>query len=118
MYFIYLLLIIFLYFLQQYSKSIHSSKIEKIIPTLEIKKNVVLGAQFKCPAKDGQYEDSIQCDKYYECTDGIPTPKLCPDGLVFDPTIRKRNKCDQPFNVECGDRTELRKYCYCYYSYI
>lgn len=66
-------------------------------------------AQFKCPPKDGQYEDARQCDKYYECVDGIATEKLCPDGLVFDPLIRKVNKCDQPFNVDCGDRTELRK---------
>ncbi|XP_049886425.1 protein obstructor-E-like [Pectinophora gossypiella] len=65
-------------------------------------------AQFKCPAKDGQYEDDRQCDKFYECVDGIATTKLCPDGLVFDPTIRKINKCDQPFNVDCGDRTELQ----------
>ncbi|XP_059054152.1 protein obstructor-E-like [Achroia grisella] len=65
-------------------------------------------AQFKCPAKDGQYEDDRQCDKFYECTDGLVTTKLCPDGLVFDPTIRKINKCDQPFNVDCGDRTELQ----------
>uniref|UniRef100_A0A2A4JQJ5 Chitin-binding type-2 domain-containing protein n=1 Tax=Heliothis virescens TaxID=7102 RepID=A0A2A4JQJ5_HELVI len=65
-------------------------------------------AQFKCPNKDGQYEDSVQCDKFYECVDGVATTKLCPDGLVFDPTIRKINKCDQPFNVDCGDRTELQ----------
>lgn len=81
------------------------------------------GAQFKCPNKDGQYEDDRQCDKFYECVDGVATTKICPDGLVFDPTIRKINKCDQPFNVDCGDRTELRKYgliiatylycCYC-----
>ncbi|KAF2883114.1 hypothetical protein ILUMI_23055 [Ignelater luminosus] len=64
--------------------------------------------QFKCPPKDGSYEDPIQCDKFYECVDGVPKEKLCPDGLVFDPTIRKINKCDQPFNVECGDRTELQ----------
>ncbi|ENN78822.1 hypothetical protein YQE_04722, partial [Dendroctonus ponderosae] len=62
---------------------------------------------YKCPPKDGQYEDSRQCDKYYECVDGEAVAKLCPDGLVFDPLIRKRNKCDQPFNVDCGDRTEL-----------
>lgn len=42
--------------------------------------------------------------------DGVAHEKLCPDGLVFDPTIRKINKCDQPFNADCGDRTELRKY--------
>ncbi|XP_076258401.1 protein obstructor-E-like [Rhynchophorus ferrugineus] len=66
------------------------------------------GQGFKCPAKDGQYDDPRQCDKYWECVDGEATPKLCPDGLVFDPLIRKRNKCDQPFNVDCGDRTELQ----------
>nr|CAD7613865.1 unnamed protein product [Timema genevievae] len=63
---------------------------------------------FKCPEKDGQYEDPIQCDKYYECQDGKAKEKLCPDGLMFDETIRKINKCDQPFNVDCGDRIELQ----------
>lgn len=65
---------------------------------------------FKCPPKDGQYEDSSQCDKFYDCNEGRAVEKLCPDGLVFDPLIRKINKCDQPFNVDCGDRTELREY--------
>ncbi|KAL0850459.1 hypothetical protein ABMA28_012258 [Loxostege sticticalis] len=68
----------------------------------------LVSAQFKCPSKDGQYEDERQCDKFYECVDGVATEKLCPDGLVFDPLIRKINKCDQPFNVDCGDRTELQ----------
>jgi len=66
------------------------------------------GQSYKCPAKDGQYEDSRQCDKFYQCVDGVATEKLCPDGLVFDQLIRKINKCDQPFNVDCGDRTELQ----------
>ncbi|XP_025831508.1 protein obstructor-E [Agrilus planipennis] len=66
------------------------------------------GQQFKCPPKDGQYEDPVQCDKFYVCEEGIATPKLCPDGLVYDPLIRKINKCDQPFNVDCGDRIELQ----------
>lgn len=70
-----------------------------------------LGAQkFQCPVKNGQYEDSVQCDKYYECTDGVAKERLCPDGLVFDEGLRKVNKCDQPFNIDCGDRTELRKW--------
>jgi hypothetical protein len=36
---------------------------------------------------------------------------------VFDETIKRFNKCDQPFNVDCGDREELQepqpvnKYC-------
>lgn len=66
---------------------------------------------FQCPNdKSGQYKDAVQCDKYYECDDGVATERLCPDGLVFDETIRLKNKCDQPFNVDCGDRTELRKF--------
>ncbi|XP_049782395.1 protein obstructor-E-like [Schistocerca cancellata] len=65
-------------------------------------------SNFKCPEKDGLFEDSRQCDKFYDCRDGVATEKLCPDGLVFDPLIRKINKCDQPFNVDCGDRIELQ----------
>lgn len=68
----------------------------------------IADAQFKCPPKDGQYEDANQCDKFYDCQDGVAVEKLCPDGLVFDPTIRKINKCDQPFNADCGDRNQLR----------
>lgn len=64
-----------------------------------------------CPNdKYGQYKDNVQCDKYYECVDGVSTEKICPDGLVFDESIRLKNKCDQPFNVDCEDRIELRKH--------
>lgn len=67
-------------------------------------------SQYTCPNdKYGQYRDNVQCDKYYECVDGISTVKICPDGLVFDESIRLKNKCDQPFNVDCEDRVELRK---------
>jgi len=52
----------------------------------------------------------VQCDKFYECKDGVATAKLCPDGLVFDPLNRKVNKCDQPFSVDCGERAELREF--------
>jgi Chitin binding Peritrophin-A domain len=38
----------------------------------------------------------------------VAREKFCPDGLVFDQLIRKINKCDQPFNVDCGDRLELQ----------
>ena len=71
--------------------------------------NAVPGAAFTCPQKFGQFEDPQQCDKYYECDDGVAKEKLCPDGLMFDPLNRKVNKCDQPFNVDCGDRIELRE---------
>lgn len=51
----------------------------------------------------------MQCDKYYQCEDGVAKEKFCPDGLVFDPLNRKINKCDHVFNVDCGDRLELRE---------
>merc|ERR1711941_240051 len=70
----------------------------------------VVSAQFKCPKPDGTFEDGRQCDKYYECFDGIAEERLCPDGLVFDPFSNKREPCDHYFNVDCGDRLELRKY--------
>ena len=66
--------------------------------------------QFSCPEKDGTFEDTRQCDKYYECFDGIAEERLCPDGLVFDPFSNKREPCDHYFNVDCGDRLELRKF--------
>lgn len=67
-------------------------------------------SKFQCPnERRGQYPDVVQCDKYFECLDGVVTERLCPDGLVFDENIRLKNKCDLPFNVDCGERTELRK---------
>merc|ERR1712012_5305 len=65
-------------------------------------------SNFICPEKDGYFEDTKQCDKYYDCYDGIPEEHLCPDGLVFDPFSRKREPCDHYFNVDCGDRLDLQ----------
>jgi len=59
---------------------------------------------FKCPEKNGFFADPEQCDLYYECQDGVPEPKLCPDGLLFEDGNPNHEKCDYPFNVECGDR--------------
>lgn len=47
--------------------------------------------------------------RYYECYDGVAEERLCPDGLVFDPFSRKREVCDHYFNVDCGQRLELRE---------
>jgi Chitin binding Peritrophin-A domain len=54
------------------------------------------------------FPDPVQCDKYYECVNGTSTEKLCPDGLVFDKNITRFFKCDHPFKVDCGKRTELQ----------
>lgn len=62
--------------------------------------------KFKCVENNGFFADPEQCDLYYECVDNVPEPKLCPDGLLFDDTNPNLEKCDYPFNVNCG----LREY--------
>lgn len=55
------------------------------------------------------FPDPEQCDRYFECKNGVPKQFDCPDGLVFDKNITRANKCDVPFNVKCGKRTKLRE---------
>jgi len=69
---------------------------------------VLVAGQFRCPEKDGQYEDEEQCDKYYNCVDGEAEEMLCDDGLVFDSFKRGSHKCDHQANVECEERTLLQ----------
>lgn len=65
--------------------------------------------EVRCENDDYFVADPYQCDRYYECVDGHPEHKLCQDGLVFDDTLRRRaEKCDYPFNVNCGNRLELQ----------
>jgi hypothetical protein len=67
-------------------------------------------AQFRCPEPKGYYPDPEQCDLYYACVDGQPEERFCKDGLVFRDDNPKKELCDVPANVQCGDRTALRKY--------
>lgn len=80
----------------------------KVLFLLVVGIALVSAQSFQCPERDGLFEDRVQCDKYYDCFDGIPEERLCPDGLVFDPFSRKREPCDHYFNVDCGDRLELQ----------
>lgn len=65
--------------------------------------------QFRCPELKGFFPDPEQCDLYYACVDGKAEEKLCKDGLVFRDDNPKKEFCDLPANVPCGDRTLLRK---------
>lgn len=67
-------------------------------------------ATFKCPERTGFFPDPVQCDLYYVCSKGEYEEKLCPDGLVFDDRDPNHERCDIPANVDCGERTALRKY--------
>lgn len=69
----------------------------------------VATAQFKCPENRGFFPDPEQCDLYFACVDGVAEEKLCKDGLVFRDDNPKKELCDIPANVECGERTALRK---------
>lgn len=40
----------------------------------------------------------------------LATAKLCPDGLLFDSKNPNQEKCDYPFNVDCGNREYVRKF--------
>ena len=70
---------------------------------------VAVSGQFKCPENTGYFPDPVQCDLYYKCSKGQPEEKLCPDGLVFDDSNPSQARCDIPANVECAERSELRK---------
>ena len=63
----------------------------------------------QCPEPNGYFPDAEQCDKYYDCRDGRPIEKLCPDGLVFNDFSPQHEKCDLPFGIDCTKRPKLRK---------
>ncbi|XP_023319940.1 protein obstructor-E [Eurytemora carolleeae] len=63
----------------------------------------------ECPEEDGFFADTLQCDKYYECVDGVATEKLCADGLVFDESSKKFAICKLPAGNDCKDRPEQQE---------
>ena len=63
-----------------------------------------------CPSPNGYFADAEQCDKYYECVDGVITEKLCEDGLGFNDLNPRVEKCDYLFQIDCTDRPKLRKF--------
>jgi len=62
----------------------------------------------ECPEPFGFFADAEQCDKYYQCEDGVAKEKLCPDGLVFLEAGSSIEKCEFPFAVDCSGRPKLQ----------
>ncbi|XP_044262138.1 protein obstructor-E-like [Tribolium madens] len=61
-----------------------------------------------CPEKDGRYPTST-CDGYIECRDGLPSEKLCPDGLLFNPASGPQAfPCQYPLDVDCTGREQTQ----------
>jgi len=63
----------------------------------------------QCPEPNGYFADAEQCDKYYACSDGKMTEKLCPDGMVFNDYSPDQEKCDLPYNIDCSKRSKLQE---------
>lgn len=42
--------------------------------------------------------------------DGVPTERLCADGMVFNDYSPIEEKCDLPYNIDCSKRSQLREY--------
>ncbi|KAL1131720.1 hypothetical protein AAG570_011333 [Ranatra chinensis] len=62
-----------------------------------------------CPERNGRFPDPSQCDAYIECIDGVPTRKLCPDGLLFKPQAGHFSyPCFYPPEVDCLGRSSLQ----------
>ncbi|RXG54220.1 hypothetical protein Avbf_11173 [Armadillidium vulgare] len=73
--------------------------------------NALAGENFVCPEDFGDFEDPIQCDKYWRCDQGVATSNLCDDGLVFDKfkADGREDPCDSPYVVDCAKRVKLQE---------
>ncbi|KAB7507583.1 hypothetical protein Anas_06460, partial [Armadillidium nasatum] len=73
--------------------------------------NALAGDNFVCPEDFGDFEDPLQCDKYWRCDQGVATPHLCDDGLVFDKfkADGREDPCDSPYVVDCAKRVKLQE---------
>ena len=40
-----------------------------------------------CPRPNGQFQDSSDCSKYYNCVNNVFTNRACPAGQLFDNTV-------------------------------
>lgn len=62
-----------------------------------------------CEERNGRYSVAGQCDAYVECTDGVPSDKLCPDGLMFNDKVKLfAYPCQYPIDVDCSTRQKLQ----------
>ncbi|XP_067000219.2 protein obstructor-E [Anabrus simplex] len=71
--------------------------------------NAPRSSNFVCPEKYGRFASGGQCDSYIECEDGVPTEKLCPDGLLFNARAHHyAYPCQYPVDVDCEGRSALQ----------
>ncbi|GIX70890.1 putative chitinase 3 [Caerostris extrusa] len=65
--------------------------------------------KWKCPKGFGYYIHEGNCSNFYQCIDGIPSLKQCPEGLFFN---SKLGMCDWAAQVNClVDQSHLQRLC-------
>ncbi|XP_037081997.1 protein obstructor-E-like [Pollicipes pollicipes] len=68
--------------------------------------NEVVIANFNCLEPNGTYAHDNQCDKYYQCIDGVAQERTCQDGLLFHP--ERPYPCVYPQEVDCLARSGIQ----------
>ncbi|XP_063861437.1 mucin-2-like [Scylla paramamosain] len=57
-----------------------------------------------CPTPAGFFAHPTNCDSYVKCSHGVVTIKQCPEGLDFNPEMRR---CDYPRLAQCNITARL-----------
>ena len=52
-----------------------------------------------CQPGDEYLLDPESAYHFYQCSNGVPIRMSCPEGIVFDPTVRPGPACDFSQNV-------------------
>lgn len=83
--------------------------------------------EFRCGSENGNFADPLQCRRYYTCTNGKATKRVCPSGLHWDdeklycefkekakcgPIVRKK-KTKEPKIPKCNRETCQLPFCFC-----
>ncbi|XP_060524166.1 protein obstructor-E-like [Cylas formicarius] len=69
----------------------------------------VTGGSFgSCLEPNGTFPTSM-CDGYIQCVNGIAEEKICPDGLLFNPSTGPHAfPCQYPIDVDCTGREQTQ----------
>ena len=54
---------------------------------------------FECGDRIGDYADPCQCRRYYTCSNGAATKRICPNGLYWDD---EKLFCTYKSEAKCG----------------
>ena len=58
--------------------------------------------KFECGDENGNFADPCQCRRYYTCSNGLATKRVCPNGLYWDD---EKLYCTYKEEAKCGPIT-------------